>query len=108
MQVKTMGKKLSCHLNLVQLLYLPIFALGLIVFLANWLRDLIVLEWDITPQFASILGLIIMAIIVFMTGLIIYCIVKLYWVLTEVLRISKDDPVVKELIDELNKIKKKE
>ena len=95
------------RLNLVQLLYIPIFALIAVIFLSNWLRDLIILEWDITPFIASILGIVILGIIVIMICLVIYCIARLYWVMTEIIRlaISGDDKALAELINELNKIK---
>jgi len=99
---------MKVRLNMVQLIYIPIFLLGAIVFLSNWLRDLIVLEWDITPQFASIFGLVLVGIIVVFSGVIIYCIVKLNWILTEVIRITKGDPVVKQFMEELNRIKARE
>lgn len=94
--------------NFVQLIYIPIFLLGIIIFLSNWLRDLIILEWDITPQIASILGLIIVGFIVFFSGIIIYCIIKINWIMTEIMRITKDDPKVREFIKELNRLKKRE
>lgn len=97
---------------MVQIIYIPIFLLGGIMFLSNWLRDLIILEWDITPQFASILGLIIVGIIAIFSGMIIYCIVSLNWILTQVISIAKEDPKVreriKELINDLNRLKKKD
>lgn len=98
------------RLNLVQLLYVPIFALIGVIFLSNWLRDLIILEWDITPFVASILGIVILAFIVACVCLVIYCIARLYWVMTEIIRlaISGDDKALRELINELNRIKSKE
>ena len=97
------------NLNLVQLLYVPIFALIAIIFLSNWIRDLIVLEWDIDILIASILGIIILGFIVLLVCLVIYCIAKLYSLLTEVIRlaIAKDDVSLKALMDELNRIKSK-
>ena len=92
---------------MVQLVYIPIFLLGGIIFLSNWLRDLIVLEWDITPQIASILGFVIIGVIVIFSGIVVYCIVKINWIITEIVRISKDDPKVKEFMQELNRIKSK-
>lgn len=101
---------LKIKLNLVQLLYIPIFALIAVIFLSNWLRDLIILEWDITPFIASILGIVILAFIVVMICLVIYCIARLYWVMTEVIRlaISGDDKALTELINELNKLKSRD
>ena len=91
---------------MVQIIYIPIFLLGGIMFLANWLRDLIVLEWDITPQIASILGLIIVGFIVIFSGIIIYSIIKLNWILTQIITITKDDPKVRQFMEELNSLKK--
>jgi len=93
---------------MVQIIYIPIFLLGGIMFLANWLRDLIVLEWDITPQIASILGLIIVGFIVIFSGIIIYSIIKLNWILTQIITITKDDPKVRQFMEELNSIKKRD
>ena len=95
------------RLNLVQLLYVPIFALIAIIFLSNWIRDLIVLEWDIDILIASILGIIILGFIVLLVCLVIYCIAKLYSLLTEVIRLamSNDDAKITELINDLNRIK---
>ena len=94
--------------NMVQIIYIPIFLLGGIMFLSNWLRDLIILEWDITPFVASILGLIIVGFIVIFSGMIIYCIVKLNWILTQIITITKDDPKVREFLKELNDLKKRD
>lgn len=95
------------RLNLVQLLYIPIFALIAIIFLSNWLRDLIILEWDITQFIASILGIIILGVIVVLICLVIYCIAKLYWIMTEIIRLalSNDPKGVRDLVAELNRIK---
>jgi len=95
--------------NLVQLLYVPIFALIAIIFLSNWLRDLIILEWDITPFIASILGIIILGIIVLAICLVIYCIAKLHANMTILIRValSGDKMALKELIAELDRIKSK-
>ena len=96
--------------NLVQLLYIPIFALIGVIFLSNWLRDLIILEWDITPFIASILGIIILAFSVLLICLVIYCICRLYWVMTEIIRlaIAGDAEALAALINELNRIKSKD
>ena len=97
----------NIRLNLVQLLYVPIFALIGVIFLSNWLRDLIILEWDITLFIASILGIIILGFIVMMVCLVIYCIARLYWIMTEIIRlaISGDNKALRGLINELNRIK---
>ena len=91
--------------NLIQCVFFPIMSLILIMFLANWLRDLIILEWDITIYFASGIGLIITVFIAFLSSFSIYCIIRLNGFLTDLLRVTKDDAKVKELIEEFNRIK---
>lgn len=95
------------RLNLVQLLYVPIFALIAVIFLSNWLRDLIILEWNITPFVASILGIIILAGIVVLICLVIYCIAKLHANMTTLIRValSGDKIALKALIEEFDRIK---
>ena len=98
------------RLNLVQLLYVPIFALIAVIFLSNWLRDLIILEWEITPFIASILGIVILVFLVLLICLVIYCIAKLYWIMTEIIRLSLsgDNNAVRDLVAELNRLKSKD
>ena len=77
------------RLNLVQLVFLPIVNLIIIIFLSNWLRDLIVLEWDITTYIAQVLGMIILAFIAVMVLFNIYCLIKLYYIITKFVSAEK-------------------
>ena len=71
------------RLNLVQLIYFPIVFLFGIILLANWLRDLIILEWDISIYFANFIGYFIMLVIAFMCLFVAYCIIKLNRIITK-------------------------
>ena len=77
------------RLNLVQLVFLPIVNLIIIIFLSNWLRDLIVLEWDITVYLAQVLGMIILGFIAIMVLFNIYCLIKLYYLITKFISAEK-------------------
>ena len=77
------------RLNLVQLVFLPIVNLIIIIFLSNWLRDLIVLEWDITVYLAQVLGMIILGFIATMVLFNIYCLIKLYYLITKFISAEK-------------------
>ena len=77
------------RLNLVQLVFLPIVNLIIIIFLSNWLRDLIVLEWDITTYLAQVLGMVILAFIAVMVMFNIYCLIKLYYIITKFVSAEK-------------------
>ena len=71
------------RLNLVQLIYFPIVFLFGIIFLGNWLRDLIILEWDISIWFANIVGYFIVVVITIMCLFVAYCIIKLNRIITK-------------------------
>ena len=71
------------RLNLVQLIYFPLVLLFGIIALAGWLRDLIILEWDISEYFANAVGYGILVIITFMCLFVAYCIVKLNRIITK-------------------------
>ena len=77
------------RLNLVQLVFLPIVNLIIIIFLSNWLRDLIVLEWDISVYLAQVLGMVILAFIAVMVMFNIYCLIKLYYIITKFISAEK-------------------
>ena len=88
------------RLNLVQFILFPIFSLVGIMGLSWWLRDLIVLEWDISVFFASILGYVISIVIVVLCCFDIFAIIKLYRIITKFVS-------AQELERELNLIKSK-
>lgn len=88
------------RLNLVQLIYFPIIFLVGIMGLSFWLRDLIILEWDITPQFANVVGYGIVIVIAVLCFFVIFCIIKLNRIITKF--VSED-----ELEKELNLLKRK-
>ena len=88
------------RLNLVQLIFFPILFLVGIMGLSFWLRDLITLEWDITPLFANVLGWIITIFIVLMSCFVIFCIIKMFRIITKFV-------TVEQLERELNLIKSK-
>lgn len=71
------------RLNLVQLIYFPIIFLFGIIFLGNWLRDLIILEWDISIYFANFIGYGIEIVITLMCLFVAYCIIKLNRIITK-------------------------
>lgn len=85
------------RMSLVQLIFFPIAEILAIFFLSNWLRDLIVLEWDIlieNQMFATGLGLGIWGLIVVLGVHIIYCLIKLYYLTTKYI---SDEELEKEL-----------
>ena len=95
---------IQIKLNLVQLVFFPIAEILIIFFLANWLRDLIVLEWELllnNELLTQGLGLIIMSIIVTLGIHIIYCIIKMYYITTKFISAEK-------LEQELNRLKNRE
>ena len=51
--------------------------------LSFWLRDLITLEWDITPLFANVIGWIITIFIALMSCFVIFCIIKMFRIITK-------------------------
>ena len=71
------------RLNLVQLIYFPIILLVGVMGLGFWLRDLIVLEWDISQEFANIVGYILVILMIFACLFVIFCIVKLNRIITK-------------------------
>ena len=89
------------RINLVQLIYYPIIGLIDIMGLGFWLRDLIVLEWDITPFFANIVGWIIIVFIIVISLFVIYCIIKMNRIITKFVSTT-------ELEKELNLIKSRD
>lgn len=68
--------------------------------LSFWLRDLIVLEWDISLEFANGLGYVLIVGIVVFCCFVIYTIAKLNSIITKFVSVS-------ELEEELNLLKKK-
>lgn len=84
----------------MQLIYFPILFLVGIMGLAFWLRDLIVLEWDISQEFANIVGYGISVAIILMCCFVIFCVIKLNRIITKFVSES-------ELERELNLIKSK-
>ena len=91
---------MQLRLNLVQLILYPIFSLVGIMGLSWWLRDLIMLEWDITVQVAMILGYFISITIILLCCFVIFAIIKLYRIITKFVSTS-------ELEGELNLLKSK-
>jgi len=87
--------------NLVQLIYFPIIGLIAILGLSFWLRDLIVLEWDITPFIANIIGWCITVVIILITLFVIFCIIKMNRIITKFVS-------TEELEKELNLIKSRD
>ena len=88
-------------LNLVQLVFFPIGLQILNIFLVNWLRDLIFPEWKVLidlPALVQLLGIIITALIAATSFYSIYCLIKLYFLLTKFVSTDK-------LEAELNRIK---
>ena len=71
------------RLNLVQLIYFPMVFLFGIIFLGNWLRDLIILEWDISIYVANLVGYGIEIGITLMCLFVAYCIIKLNRIITK-------------------------
>ena len=71
------------RLNLVQLIYFPIVFLFGIIFLGNWLRDLIILEWDISIYVANLVGYGIEGAIAGMCLFVAFCIIKLNRIITK-------------------------
>ena len=68
--------------------------------LGFWLRDLIVLEWEIDIIFANYLGYAIMIVMIIFCCFIIYVIIKLNRIITKFVS-------VEELERELNELKNK-
>jgi hypothetical protein len=68
--------------------------------LSFWLRDLITLEWDITPLFANAIGWVITVLIALMSCFVIFCIIKMFRIITKFVS-------AEQLERELNLIKSK-
>jgi hypothetical protein len=88
-------------LNLVQLVFFPIGLQILNIFLSNWLRDLAVPEWEIligNTGLILFLGMMILSVIALSSIYSIYCLIKLYYIITK--HIS-----VQDLEKELKRIK---
>jgi len=79
-----------------------------IVLLADRLRDLIILEWDISIYFAAILGWILIGLIGILGCFIIIRMVKLNNVITNIIALYRQgkDTKLDDFINELNRIKK--
>ena len=91
------------QLNLVQLLYYPILAMFGIVGLGAWLTDLAVPEWEIlliNPFLVQILGGVILGFIILLGVFVIFCLVKMFRLLTKFVSADK-------LELELERLKKK-
>ena len=71
------------RLNLVQLVFFPIVSLVAIMGLSFWLRDLIILEWDITQYVASVIGWIINGFIIILSMFVVFCIIKFNKIITK-------------------------
>ena len=69
--------------------------------LSFWLRDLIVLEWDISQTFANVLGYALVVVIILLCCFIIFAIAKLNSIITKFVSVS-------ELEAELNLIKSRD
>ncbi|GAG98778.1 unnamed protein product [marine sediment metagenome] len=89
------------RLNLVQLVFFPIGLQIVNIFLTNWLRDLVIPEWDILikfPVLVQFLGLLIVGLIAISAIYSIYCLIKLYYIITKFVSTDK-------LEEELRKLK---
>ena len=93
--------KRKIRLNLVQLVYFSIISLICIMGLSFWLQDLIILEWDITIEFANLVGYILVVVIILECCSIIFAIAKLNSIITKFVSVS-------ELEQELNLIKSRD
>ena len=89
------------RLNLVQLVYFSIISLICIMGLAFWLRDLIILEWDITQEFANLIGYGLVICVIGCCCFVIFAIAKFNSIITKFVSVS-------ELERELNLIKSKD
>ena len=79
-------------LSLVELVFYPIALQILNIFLGNWLRDLVVPEWSILiemPFLVQLLGLLILALIAGSSVYSIYCLIKLYYIITKHISVDK-------------------
>ena len=96
------------RLNLEESVYWSILAVIGIVLLADRLRDLIILEWDISIYVAAIIGWILIGLIGFLACFIIIRVVKLNNVITNIIALYRQgkDAKLDEFINELNRIKK--
>jgi len=96
------------RLNLEESVYMSILAVIGIVLLADRLRDLIILEWDISIYFAAILGWILIGLIGILGCFIIIRMVKLNNVITNIIALYRQgkDTKLDDFINELNRIKK--
>ena len=98
------------RLNLEESVYWSILAIIGIVLLADRLRDLIILEWDISIYVAAIIGWVLIGLIGFLGSFIIIRIVKLNNVITNIIALyrQKKDAKLDDFINELNRLKKKD
>ena len=96
------------RLNLEESVYWSILAVIGIVLLADRLRDLIILEWDISIYVAAIIGWVLIGLIGFLGSFIIIRIVKLNNVITNIIALyrQKKDAKLDDFINELNRLKK--
>ena len=96
------------RLNLEESVYWSILAVIAMVVLADRLRDLIVLEWDISIYLAAILGWFVIGIIAAIAGFLIIRIVKLMGIITTIISLyrQKDNAKLDAFIEELNRLKK--
>ena len=96
------------RLNLEESVYWSILAIIGIVLLADRLRDLIILEWDISIYWAAIIGWVLIGMIGFLACFIIIRIVKLNNVITAIIALYRQGKSDKldEFITELNRLKK--
>ena len=69
--------------------------------LAFWLRDLIILEWDITQEFANLVGYGLVIAVILLCSFVIFAIAKFNSVITKFVSVS-------ELEKELNLIKSRD
>lgn len=91
------------RLSLVQLVFIPILFTAFIVVLANGIRELLIPEWQILidyPVLILILAWLEILGIIMMSGFNIYCLIKLYYLITKFISDDK-------LEAELYRIKKK-
>lgn len=96
------------RLNLEESVYMSILAVIGIVLLADRLRDLIILEWDISIYVAAIIGWVLIGLIGFLGCFIIIRVVKLNNVITNIIALYRQnkDAKLDEFINELNRLKK--
>ena len=77
------------RLNLVQLVYFSIISLICIMGLGFWLRDLIILEWDITSEIANLIGYGLVIVIIMLCSFVIFAITKFNSIITKFVSVQE-------------------